>query len=164
SGHGHEVDGPTQRRRVRAEQRLAELVDDTRAAQLGKRVPGRPRRDDRTLGQLVARAVMIRDDYVQSKPRRLPNLRDRRDAAVDGEHEPTALTRKPRERLAMNAVALVESRRQMPLDLSARLAQNEHRQRGRADPVRVVVAVDADALPTGNRRPDPLDDGGHVSE
>ena len=58
---------------VDAEQRLAELVDDAGAAELGERVVGRARRDDRAVGQRLGRPVMVGDDHVEaarSRPRR----------------------------------------------------------------------------------------------
>ena len=44
---------------------LGELVDDAGAAELGKRVLGRARGDDRTVGQPVARPVMVGDDDLE---------------------------------------------------------------------------------------------------
>ena len=44
------------------EQRLSQLVDDARAAQLRKRILGRPRCDERTVGQLASWSMMICDD------------------------------------------------------------------------------------------------------
>src|SRR3989475_5927571 len=64
----------------------------------------------------------------------------------------------------MDAVALVEARRQVPLDLRPGLAQDEDGECSRADAVRVVVAVDADSLPSRDRGPDPLDRNGHVAK
>ena len=52
------------------------------------------------------------------------------------------------------AVALLEPRRQVPLRLGAELAQQQHGERGRADPVGVVVAVDADPRAGRDRGPD----------
>src|SRR5919201_4548086 len=52
----------------------------------------------------------------------------------------------------------------MPLDARAELAQDEERERRRADPVDVVVAVNADPLAARNGGEDPLDRGAHVAE
>src|SRR5207247_1617584 len=49
-----------------------------------------------------------------------------------------------------------------PLDVGAELAQHEDRERGGADAVDVVVAVDADAAALGDRSTDARDRGGHV--
>ena len=46
-----EVEVPLRDLRVDAEERLAELVDDAGAAELRERIVGRPRRDDRAVGQ-----------------------------------------------------------------------------------------------------------------
>ena len=92
------------------------------------------------------------------------DLLDRGHAAVDGQHEPDALAGQPRQRLARDAVALVEAARQVVRDVGAELAQDEHGQRGRADPVGVVVAVDADPRPGRDRRPDRVAGLAHVAE
>ena len=63
-----------------------------------------------------------------------------------------------------DAVALVEPARQVVRDLRAELAQDEHGERGRADPVGVVVAVDADLRPGRDGRPDRLAGLAHVAE
>ena len=129
---------------VEAEQGLAQLVDDSGSAELRERVLGRASGDDRTVGQRLARPVMVGDDDVEPAFSRLGDLGDRRDPAVDGEDEPTALLRESGQRLAADAVALVEAARQVPGDLGAELAQEEDGEGGGGDPVHVVVAVDAD--------------------
>ena len=60
------------------------------------------------------------------------------------------------ERLAGDAVALLEAARQVPVDLGAELAEDEDGERRRADPVDVVVAVDADPRPGRDRGADAL--------
>ena len=52
----------------------------------------------------------------------------------------------------------------MPDDVGAELSQGEDRERRRADAVDVVVAVDADPLTAVDRRAEPLDGRGHVTE
>ena len=151
-----EVEMPLRDLGVDAEERLAELVDDAGAAELRERIVGRPRRDDRAVGQRLAGPVMVGDDHVEPARARLGDLGDGRDAAVDGEHEPAALVGEPLERAAADAVALVEAARQVPVDVGAELAQQQHGERRRGDPVDVVVAVDADPPARGDRRADPL--------
>ena len=129
---------------VDAEEGLPELVDDAGAAQLGERIQRGPGRDDGAVWQRLGGPVMVGDDDVETAFLRLGHLSDGRDAAVDGEDEPTAVVRKTGERLAPHAVALVEAARQMPDDLSAELAQQEDGERGGGDAVDVIVAVDAD--------------------
>ena len=62
------------------------------------------------------------------------------------------------------AVALLEAARQVPFDVRPELPQGQHGERGRADPVDVVVAVDADPLAGRDRRADAVDRRGHVAE
>src|SRR6185503_8229432 len=130
--------------RVDAEEGLSQLVDDSGAAELGKWVLGRASGDDRTVGQRLGRPVMVRDDDVEAAFLRLGHLGDGRDPTVHGEDEPAALVGESGERVAADAVALVEATRQMPGDLGAKLPQEEDRERGGGDAVDVVVAVDAD--------------------
>ena len=101
--------------------------------------------------------MVVGDDDVEAELARAPDLLDGGDAAVDGQDEAATLFRQALERLAADAVALVEAARQMPLDLRAELPQHEHGEHRGADPVDVVVAVDADPFPGGDRRANPLD-------
>jgi hypothetical protein len=107
---------------------------------------------------------MVRDDDLEVAPPRLGDLLDRGHAAINREDEPAALVGQPRKCFALDAVALLEAARQVPDDVRAELAQDEHRERGRADAVRVVVSVDADALAGGDRALDRVDTSGHVAE
>ena len=108
--------------------------------------------------------MVIRDDHLQPELDRLAYLRNGGDPAVDRQNETAALARKTGQRLAMDAVALVETGREMPLDVRSCLAEDEHGERGCADPVGVVVAVHADPLSGRDRGADPLDRHGHVPE
>ena len=128
-----------------------ELVNDSGPAELGERVLGRTGCYDGTVGQRLARPVMVGDDHVEPSFLGLGHLVDGRDPAVDGEDEPAALVGEPGERLAADAVALVEATREMPGDVGAELAQEKDGEGGGGDAVHVVVAVDAD--------PSPLRDG-----
>ena len=75
-----------------------------------------------------------------------------------------ALVREARDRGGADAVALVEPARQMPVDLRAEASEREHGQGRGADPVDVVVAVDADPLAPLDREPDACDRLLHVAE
>ena len=86
------------------------------------------------------------DDLETERPGKL-DLGDGGDPAVDGQDEVETLLGEPGQRLAVQAVPLLEARRQMPGDVGAELAQEQDRQRRCADPVGVVVAVDADPSP-----------------
>ena len=103
--------------------------------------------------------MVIGDDHLEPARLRAGDLLDGGDPAVDRQDEPDALVRQSLERLARDAVALLEPARQMPADVRAELTQDEHGERGRADAVDVVVAVDADPLPALDRGADPLDGG-----
>src|SRR6266540_3922601 len=161
---GNEVELAPQRVGVRAEQRLAELVDDPGATELGEGIPGGTRRDDRTVRELFPRAVMVGDDHVQPELARVVNLFHRGDAAIDREDQTAAFLGQTLERLPADAVALVEPARQMPFDLRSELAQYEDGEHGRADAVDVVVTVDADALACRNRSSYVLNRPLHVAE
>ena len=153
-----------ERLRVGAQQRLAELPHDAGPAELAERIVAAVGPDDRAGRQLVARPVVVGDDDVEPELARVRDLLDRGHAAVDGQHEADALAGQPGQRLAGDAVALVEAARQVVRHVRAELAQDEHRERGRADAVGVVVAVDADPRPRRDRRADRLAGLAHVAE
>ena len=155
---------PRERLVTRAEQRLAELVDDAGAAELRERILGGARRDDRAVGQRLARPVVVGDDDVEPTRSRFGDLFDRGHAAVDREHEAAAFVGEARQGLALDAVPFLEAARQVPGDVGAELAKDEDGQGGGADPVRVVVTMDANALAGGDRTLDRLDRSGHVTE
>ena len=141
-----EIEVPPQLLRPRAEERLTELVDDPGSAELREWIVGRPRRDDRAVRQLVSRPVVVGDDDVEPQLFRAGHLGDRGDPAVHGDDEGAPVAGQSVERLAGDAVALLEPAREVPGDVCAELPQDEHGERRGADPVRVVVAVDTDAL------------------
>ena len=135
-------------------QRLGELVDDAGAAELGERVVGRTRGDDRAVGQLLTGPVVVGNDDLEPGGAGLGDLLGGGDPAVDGQDEPAALAREPPESLPRDAVALLETARQVPFHLRPEATQDEDGERGRADPIHVVVAVDADAPALLDRRAD----------
>ncbi len=92
------------------------------------------------------------------------DLRDRSDAAVDGEDEVETFLRQAGERVCVQAVAFFEARRQMPRDVGLQFAQQEDGERSGADPVGVVVAVHADSLAGVDRCGDRRDRLAHVAE
>jgi hypothetical protein len=149
---------------VEAEQRLTELPDHACSAEVAEGVAASVRPDDRALRKLVARPVVIGDDDLEACLLRRPDFLDGGDPAVDGEDEAHALAGETRQRLAAHAVALLEPARQVVGDVGAELAQDEHRQRRRANAVGVVVAVDADPRPGRNGRADRLARLAHVAE
>ena len=145
-------------------ERAQQLVRDTGAAELGKGIARRARCDDRAVRKRLAGTMVVGDDHVEPERLRARDLLDRGDPAVDGQDERVALLGEPLDRLARQAVALVEAARKMPVDVRPELAQRRHRERRRADPVDVVVTVDADALARRDRRLDPVASGSGVAE
>jgi hypothetical protein len=166
-GHGRErdeIEVLLEERVGRSQQRLGELPDDARAAEAGERVVALQRRDDRAVGERVSGPVVVGDDDLEPEPARTCDLCDGRDPAVDGEDELDPVGGQPFERLAVQAVALVEAARQVPGDVRVELAQEQDGERGRADPVGVVVAVDADPLARRDRGTQRGDRLAHVAE
>ena len=159
-----EVEVPRQRLVADAEERLAELVDDAGPAELGERIVGRPRGDHGAVRERLPGPVVVGDDDLEAARASLGDLLDRGHAAVDREHQPAALVGQARERFALDAVAFLEAARQVPGDVGAELAQDQDGERGGADPVGVVVAVNADLLARRDGRTDRLDRAGHVPE
>ena len=94
-----------------SEERLRELDDDAGATEVGKRVVGGLRRDDRAVRQCIAWAMMVCDDHVDAEPPGLFHLGDRGDAAVHGEDELHALLGQARDCRRRDAVALLEPAR-----------------------------------------------------
>jgi hypothetical protein len=149
---------------VLAQERLRKLEGDPRAAQLRKGIRRGTCDDERALGQPIARAVVVGHDDVEPAQPGVRHLVDRRDPAVDGEDEAAAVLGETRERAAADAVALVEPARQMPFDVCAELPERQHGERGGADAVRVVVAVNADSSAVLERAADRGTGRGHVAE
>src|SRR2546422_3928226 len=107
---------------------------------------------------------MIRDDDVEARLPSRGNLADGRDPTVDGEQKLAPLVREPRERFGRDSVAFREAAGQVPADVRAEILKNRDRERGGADAVDVVVPVDADPSTGGDRGPNSLACGSHVSE
>ena len=105
-----------------AEQRLRELPDDAGAAEAREGIVALQRRDDGAGGERLGRAVVIGDDDLEPERARVLDLGDSGDPAVDGEDEVEALLGEPRQRLPVQAVALLEPRRQMPGDVGIALS------------------------------------------
>ena len=166
-GHRRErdqVEVPGERLRAHAEQRLPELPDDAGPAELPERVVAAVGPDDRARRELLPGAVVVGDDDLEPQLARVRDLFDRRHPAVDGEDEPDVLAGQSRQRVAGHAVALLEAARQVPGQVGSQLAEHEDGQGGRADPVGVVVAVDADPLPGGDGGADCVAGPAHVAE
>ena len=163
-GERNDVEVPLEEWMARAEQRLRQLPDDTGAAEPGEGILALERGDDGAVREGLAGPVVIGDDDVEPQPPRLGDLLDRGDAAVDREQAANAFRGQSRHRVGVQPVALLEPRRQMPDRIGAELAQQENRERRRADPVGVVVAVHADLVAGRDGGPDRLDRRAHVAE
>ena len=144
--------------------RAEQLVGDAGAAELREGIARRARRDDRAVRKRLAGTVVVGHDHVEAERLRARDLLDRGDPAVDGQDERAALLGEPLDRLTGEPVALVETAREMPVDVRPELAERRHRERCRADPVDVVVAVDADPLARRDRCSDPVACGRGVAE
>ena len=139
----------------RALERLGELGGDRGPAEHLERVAADLRMDDRAVGQRLAGLVVVGDD--DRDPGRLDgcDLGGRGDSAVD-RHQQTALALLERlHRGRAESVAVGEAIRDQPVALGAGSPQRCDHDRGRADPVDVVVAVDGDPLSGLDRREDP---------
>jgi hypothetical protein len=169
-GESDDVEVTLQERMVGTEKRLRQLPDDAGATEAREGIVALQRRDDWTGGERLGRAVVIGDNHLEPERARVLDLGDGRDPAVDREHEVEPLLGEPRQRLAVQAVALLEPRGKMPgdvglaLSLCAELAQQQHGERRRADAVGVVVAVHADARAGVDGGDDRLDGLAHVAE
>ena len=163
-GERDDVEVPLQERMVGTEERLRQLPDDAGAAEAGEGIVALQRRDDWAGGERLGRAVVIGDDHLEPERARVLDLGDGRDAAVDRQDEVEALLGEPRQRLAVQAVPLLEPRGKMPRDVGVQLAQQQDGERRRADAVGVVVAVHADARTCLDRGDDRLDRLTHVTE
>ncbi len=164
-GERDQVEMPPRHVGVDAEERLAELVDDAGAAELGERIVGRPRCDDRAIGQRPSPGRWW-SVTITSSPRAFASATSATavmpQSTVSTRPQPSSASRA--ERRARDAVALVEAAREVPVDVGAELAQQQHRERRRRDAVDVVVAVHADAAAVGDRGPDALAREPHVAE
>ena len=89
--------------------------------------------------------MVIGDDHLQARSACLGDLLGCGDAAVDGENERAPFLPQAGQRVPRDPVPLFEPARKVPLDVGAELAQGAYREGGGADPVRVVVAVYAEA-------------------
>ena len=108
--------------------------------------------------------MVVCHDHVEPEGACLRDLLDGRDPAVHRQNERDPVLRKPADRVARDAVALLEPARQVPADVGAELAQGQHGERGGANAVDVVVAVHTDPLARRDRGQDPLDGGAGVAQ
>src|SRR4029453_6710783 len=120
--------------RFRAEKGLSDLPDDTGSAELREGVVRRAGGDDRTVRERPAGPVMIGHDDVEAELLCTRDLPGGRDSTVDRNYETSDVVDQARERVAGDAVSLLESAREVPGNLRPKLAKHEDRERGCADP------------------------------
>ena len=137
--------------------RLGELGGHRRAAEALERIVADPRMDDRAIGELLAGLVMVGDDHVDPGRADLLDLGHGADPAVDRDQQPGPPLAEVIQRAGAEAVAVAEPVGDQPVAIGAGAAQGGDHDRGRADAVDVVVAVDRDPLPGGDRRGDRLE-------
>jgi hypothetical protein len=105
---------------------------------------------------------VVDDDHVHAELPRTRDLGDAGDAAVQGDEEPGALPGDALDGSEVEPVALVDPMRDVRPGSRADRLEEEREQRGGADPVDVVVAVEGDLLPLDDGAGEALDRGGHA--
>jgi hypothetical protein len=169
-GHGgqrHEVEVlPRRPRRTPGVgQRGDELVRDAGGAEVRTRVAPDHGMDDRGVGQRArARLVVVGHHNVDPGGAGTRHLLDRGDRAIDRHQQPRAACGQAVDRGGVQSVAVVGAARQVPVRVGSQGAQAAEEDRGRADAVDVVVAVDGDARAAGDMAQDDLDGGRHPVE
>ncbi len=120
---------------------LRELVGHGRAAERRERVAAESRMDDRCVGDLGGRRVVVGDDHVEAQVARQAHLLDGADRAVRGDDQRGAACRQRPHGVGGQPVA-VAAVGNVTVDVGAETAQRTDKHSGRADAVGVVVAVD----------------------
>ena len=110
--------------------------------------------DDRAVGQLFARLMVIGDDCGDSLRPGRSDLLHRVDPAVHRDHEARAALGEALDRGGRQPVAVLGARGDQPVAIGAQLAQGRDQDRSRGDAVDVVVAVHGDELAARDRIPD----------
>ena len=121
-----------------------ELVGDRRRAELLERIAGDPRVQDRAVRQALAGLVVVGDDHFDAELAGKGDLVGAADAAVGGQQQACSRGGEAADGVRGEPVAVGEPVRYEPVALGAGVAQGRDQDRGRADPVDVVVAVDRD--------------------
>jgi hypothetical protein len=146
--------------RLHPQKRRRQLVGDAGGAQLAKGITTQPGMKDGAAGQLSDRLVMVGDDHVDSGFARRRHLSRARDAAIGRDEEPRPPRGEALDSLPCQPVSVLEAPGDVPVAGCASLAQRPDQDRRRRDPVAVVVTVDRDRVPGGDR---PLDDRGDLA-
>ena len=107
----------------------------------------------------LARLVVIGDDHLHPRGARGRDLLGAGDPAVGRQEQIGAAGGQPLHPGDRQPVAVAQAVGYVPVAACPQLAQRPDQDRGRADTVAVVVTVDGDRAPVGDRPPDPL---GHL--
>ncbi len=148
-------------------ERPGELEGDARAAQQAEGVRrARQARMDEDIGgrQFVLHLVVIGDDEFHAQPPGFVGFCDAGDAAIDGNHHTRAARRDLAQRVAVEAVALVESAGDVEVRAGAEQREHLHQDGGAGDAVHVVIAVDAYLASRLDRVEDAIDRLGHTGQ
>ena len=118
-----------------------ELVGHPRGAQGTERVARDDRVQDRAIGQLGGRLVVVGHDHLDARGASRRDLLRRRDSAVHRDRHLRAAGANLLDARERQPVAVAQPVGDQPVALGAELAQHRDEDRRRADPVDVVVAV-----------------------
>jgi hypothetical protein len=106
--------------------------------------------------------VVVDDDHVHAELAGACDLGDAGDAAVERDEEPGPLAGDALDGAGVESVPLVDAVRNVGLRWSADGVEEEGEERGGADAVDVVVAVEGDLLSLDDGAGEPLHGGGHA--
>ena len=141
-------------------QRQRELVGDPGGAERAERIAAHDRVQDRAVGQQPFRGgcsasrprppwrlVVVGDDHLDPGGPQRRHLLNRADPAVDGDHQLGAAALQLLDRPRAEPVAVAHAVGNQPVALGPQRPQRRDEDRGRGDPVDVVVAVDRHPRP-----------------
>ncbi len=114
--------------------------------------------------QLGVRLVMVGDDQIDAEVAGPPGRFRAANAAVDRHDQLHALAVQPFDGGGLQAVAVGQPFGNEVADVGAQQLQRAAKDDGRGDAVDVVIAVNGDPLPSGNRGQQPPDRAVHVGE
>ncbi len=139
----------------RLPQAPGQLPGDRRPAELGERVSAQRRVEDRAVGELGTRLVMVGDDHLHPPLPRPGDRVDRGDRAVHGEDQRGAALGERIDTCLGEPIAVGHPVGDQPVAIGPQLAEGADGDRRGADPVDVEVAVDGDPLAPLDRAEEP---------
>ena len=152
------------RRGLWASQGGRQLVGDAGGAEVGERVARHLRVQDRARGQALARLVVVGDDHLEAGREGRLHLGHRPDAAVGRDEQRGPPRGQLLDRSLREAVAVLEPARDQPVTVGTVLPQGADEDGCGADAIDVVVTMDRDPAPGGDRRANSLGDLRHRVE